>query len=103
MSPVYMLNVLWFKPDGGAQKYQEYVQAATPLVAKYGAKSSGPPLMPQQALIGEFDADLVLIVEWPSMKAFQQFAADPDYQPFRTIREAAISNSLLVQCVAPPS
>ena len=29
---VYMLNVLWFKEDGGAKKYAEYATAAGPFV-----------------------------------------------------------------------
>jgi len=32
---MYMLNVLWFKPDGGAAKYQEYLNAAIPHVIRY--------------------------------------------------------------------
>lgn len=27
---VYMLNALWFKKDGGAEKYAEYAAAAGP-------------------------------------------------------------------------
>ena len=34
---IYMLNVLWFKEDGGAEKYQEYMAAAGPFAAKHGA------------------------------------------------------------------
>ena len=35
---VHMLNVLWFKPDGGAEKYAEYGAAAAPIVARYGGE-----------------------------------------------------------------
>lgn len=97
---VYMLNALWFKPDGGAEKYLEYMQAASPLVAKYGAKAIPSPLKPQQPIIGEFDADLVFFVEWSSIEVFQQFASDPDYQKIRHLREEALTKSLLVPCQA---
>jgi|GEM_PF-3692468 hypothetical protein len=29
---IYMLNALWFKPENGAAKYQEYLKAAVPNV-----------------------------------------------------------------------
>ena len=32
---VYMLNVLWFKPDGGAQKCAEYAAAVTPYLQRH--------------------------------------------------------------------
>jgi uncharacterized protein (DUF1330 family) len=97
---VYMFNALWFKPDGGAEKYMEYIQAASPLAEKYGAKSVPAPLKPGPPIIGEFDADLVFFIEWSSVEVFQQFFSDPDYQKIRHLREEAITKSLLVPCQA---
>ncbi len=37
--PFSMLNALWFKPDGGAEKYQEYLAAAHPFMLRYGGSS----------------------------------------------------------------
>lgn len=98
---VYMFNALWFKPDGGAEKYREYMQAVSPLLAKYGAKPVPNPLKPRQAIIGEFDADLVFFVEWSSIEVFQQMVHDPHYKKISHLREEAITKSLLVPCTAP--
>lgn len=92
-----MLNALWFKPDGGAEKYQEYLRAADPIVQKYNGTASNR-LVPEQALIGEFDADLLFVVEWPSFDVFQQFVSDPEYQKVQHLREEAITKSLLIKC-----
>ncbi len=35
----FMLNALWFKAEGGAEKYQQYLQAAGPLVSKHGGQN----------------------------------------------------------------
>lgn len=93
----FMLNVLWFKPDGGAEKYNEYLQAAGPFVVKHGGKSNGA-YVPEISIIGKFDADLVFFVEWPNPKAFAEFLQDPGYQAVRHLREEAIRDSLLIRC-----
>ena len=35
----FMLNALWVKAEGGAEKYQQYLQAAGPLVSKHGGQN----------------------------------------------------------------
>lgn len=97
-NPIYMLNVLWFKPEGGVQKYQEYSQAAMPFIQKYGGRPITPLLRPQETLIGELDADLVFIIEFPSQEHFQQLLADPKFQQVSLLRDSALIKSLLVQC-----
>ena len=96
--PIYMLNVLWFKPEGGVQKYQEYSQAAVPFIQKYGGRPITPLLRPQQTMIGKLDADLVFIIEFPSQEHFQHLLADPKFQQVSLLRDEAVINSLLVQC-----
>lgn len=93
---IYMFNALWFKEDGGAEKYSQYGQAAGPLVRKHGGIGGKGEYVPEQALIGEFDADLVFMVEWPSMAAFTDLMEDPEYQAIRHLREEAIVDSLLI-------
>ncbi|MBT4894233.1 MAG: DUF1330 domain-containing protein [Gammaproteobacteria bacterium] len=92
----FMFNALWFNEDGGAEKYGEYLQAATPFVAKHGGKSNDS-FVPEQSLIGEFDADLVFMIEWPNFAAFTGLIQDPGYQEISHLREEAITNSLLVR------
>jgi len=94
---VFMLNVLWFKEDGGAEKYGEYIAAATPFVEKLGGKST-QAFVPEQALIGEFDADMFFVVEWPNQAAFMSLVGDPGYQKISHLRDEAITDSLLIRC-----
>ncbi len=94
---IYMLNALWFKPDGGAEKYQEYLAAVGPHVANYGGRVNGL-FHPDESLIGNFDADLVFFVEWPNQKAFEDFRIDPEFKKISPLREAAIRDSLLIRC-----
>ena len=96
-TPILMFNALWFKPDGGAEKYREYMRAAFPIMQRHGGvKRTGG--VPEKALIGTFDADLVFFVEWPSKAAFKAFIEDPDYQAVRHFRDEAIADSLLIRC-----
>ena len=92
----FMFNALWFKEDGGAAKYTEYLQAAGPFVAKHGGKSDDS-YIPEGAIIGEFDADLVFMVEWPNFQAFTNLVQDPKYQAISHLREEAIRDSLLIR------
>lgn len=95
--PFSMLNALWFKPEGGAEKYREYMRAAGPLVAQYGG-SPNQMYLPQESLIGDFDADLVFFVDWPSQKDFYAFVEDPAYQAIKHLRDEALRDSLLIRC-----
>jgi uncharacterized protein (DUF1330 family) len=96
---IYMLNALWFKPDGGARKYREYLKAADPYLEAVGGKLHTALYTPQKAVIGELDADLVFFVEYPSVEAFDKMANDPGYlKNAYPLREEAIFNSLLIRC-----
>lgn len=96
---IYMLNALWFNPDGGAEKYREYMKAVAPYLEAVGGKVHSALYAPQKAIIGEFDADLIFFVEYPSEAAFQKMAQDPGYRAEAyPLREAAIAKSLLIQC-----
>ncbi len=96
-APIYMLNVLWFKPDDGKQTYQQYLHAVQPIVAKYGGKKLDS-YVPDLEVIGTFDADLIFTVEWPSWEIFQQFIHDDDFLSIRHLREEALDRSLLIRC-----
>lgn len=96
-----MLNALWFKPQGGAEKYSEYARAARPFVQRLGARVLDA-FEPEQAL-GDFDADLFFVVRYPSWEAFQSLVEDPDYNKrVRPLREAALEKSLLIRCRRAP-
>ena len=94
---VYMLNVLWFRRDGGAEKYAEYAAAAAPIVAELGGRLVDSYL-PRQTVIGEWDPDLVFVVEWPDWESFLRLPQHPEYQKIAHLREEALRDSLLVRC-----
>ena len=96
---IYMLNVLWFEPNGGAQKYAEYAAAAAPYVEKYGGRLTESDV-PEMAVIGEWNPDRLFVVEWPSWEAFLELPADEGYLKVAHLREEAITNSLLIKCRA---
>ena len=67
--PVYMLNLLEFLPDGGAERYTEYGTAVAPILERAGGK----PVFAgraAEALIGEGSWDMVLVVSYPTRQAF---------------------------------
>lgn len=95
---IVMLNALWFKADGGRERYAEYAKAAAPYVKAVGGKSL-PAYKPDRAVIGEFDADLVFFVEYPSWEAFKTFLWNEEYRKnAMPLREGAIEKSLLIRC-----
>ena len=47
----HMFNALWFEEGGGAAKYNEYLAAAGPFVAKHG-DTSDASYVPEGAVIG---------------------------------------------------
>lgn len=94
---IYMLNALWFKPDGGAERYAEYAAATTPFLAELGARLV-ESYAPDLAVIGEWDPDLFFMVEWPDWEAFTKLVGHPDYQKIAHLREEALEKSLLIRC-----
>lgn len=95
-SPVVMLNLLRFKPDGGRDRYLEYLGMAGPLVARYGAEIiyAGDGLPPLAAESGQ-DWDAVALVRYPTRRAFADMVADPDYQKADPVRLSALVEAVL--------
>lgn len=94
---IYMLNALWFRKEGGAEKYAEYAAAAAPVVARLGG-TFVDGYAPDLALIGEFDPDVLFFVAWPSWAAFTAIGSDPEYLAIAHLREEALERSLLIRC-----
>ena len=92
--PVYMLNLLEFLPDGGAERYAEYGTAVAPLLEKAGGK----PVFagrPAEQLIGEGSWDMVLVVSYPTRQAFIDMVSSPDYQEIEHLRSESLRRSEL--------
>jgi len=92
--PVYMLNLLEFVPDGGAERYAEYGVAVAPLFERAGGRAvfAGQPAEP---LIGEGSWDLMLLVEYPTRRAFLDMVSSPEYQEIEHLRSEALQRSEL--------
>ena len=92
--PVQMLNLLDFKPGGGAERYAEYGEAVAPLLERAGARvlyagTAGPPV------IGPSKWDLVLLVEYPTRQAFVEMVDSPEYLAIAHLRSEALERGEL--------
>ena len=96
--PVVMLNLLKFKP-GGEESYLRYGDAAKDMVEERGGRLlwSGRA---QQVLIGDPNADwdVVVLVEYPSRKAFMEMVSSPEYLQAHADREAGLERTVVVAC-----
>jgi uncharacterized protein (DUF1330 family) len=89
-SPVVMLNLLAFKPDGGRERYGEYGAAVAPLLEKVGGRIVfvGPSAAP---LLGSDAWDLVALVEYPTRQAFLEMIGSAEYQAIAHLRTEALA------------
>lgn len=90
-----MLNLIRFQPDGGRERYQQYLEAAQALPDSevewiyYGTlhHSLEPTSQPHW--------DAVVLARYPSRAAFFAASQSPAYQQIRRLRDTAITDSLL--------
>jgi len=103
--PVVMLNLLKFKDrtsDGngtGNEAYRKYGDAAIRMIEQRGGKVLWVGKA-EQVLIGdpEQDWDAVIVVEYPSRKAFLEMVSSPDYLEAHAHRERALERTVLIAC-----
>ncbi len=91
--PVVMVNLLKFKPDGGAAEYAKYGAAVSQILNKIGARI----LFSGQArvcLIGKGDWDAVALVEYPNKMALIRMAQSAEYQAIHHHREAGLAGQV---------
>lgn len=101
-TPVVMLNLLEFAPDGGRERYEEYGAAVAPLLEKVGGQIvfMGVPGAP---LLGDGGWDLVVLVEYPSRQAFLDMVGSAGYQAISHLRTEALVRGELHPLDAAPS
>lgn len=94
--PVVMLNLLRFAPDG-RELYQEYARhLEETFLPRYGAQvlyaGTGAA-----ALVAEDGQawDAVVLVRYPSRRAFSRMVADPEYQAVTALRTRALTEAVL--------
>jgi len=92
--PFVMLNLLKFKKEGGRKSYARYIKEANHFVEEVGGKLL---LLsrPKELLTGTETWDLLMLVQYPSRKAFLAMANNPDYLKIHSFREEALENAVL--------
>jgi uncharacterized protein (DUF1330 family) len=92
--PVVMLNLLKFKAEGGLDSYSRYTKEAGKFVEKIGGKVLYLGKA-KELLFGEETWDVVMLVQYPSRKAFLQMANDPEYLKIHRFREEGLERAVL--------
>jgi uncharacterized protein (DUF1330 family) len=92
--PFVMLNLLKFKDKGGRESYFKYIGGSGSFVEKVGAKVLyfGKA---NELLQGTECWDIVMLVQYPSRKAFLAMANDPDYQKVHESRKDGLDRAVL--------
>ncbi len=92
--PFVMLNLLKFKKDGGRQSYFRYIKESGPFVEAVGAKVIYFGI-PNELLQGTEDWDLLMLVQYPSRKAFLEMTSNPDYLKVHEYRAEGVERAVL--------
>jgi uncharacterized protein (DUF1330 family) len=92
--PFVMLNLLKFKTQGGRESYFRYIAGSGPFVEAVGGKVLyfGKA---NELLNGAETWDIVMLVQYPSRKAFLEMANNPDYLKIHELRENAVERAVL--------
>lgn len=77
-------------------KYEAYKKAVPAIVAKHGGEYLARDAK-FEVLVGNWNPKRIVIFRWPNREAMQKFMADPEYQPWKELRESvATTNNLMV-------
>jgi uncharacterized protein (DUF1330 family) len=94
--PVVMLNLLKFKEGGGALEYATYAGLTRKIIEEVGGRVVYAGRV-DQILVGETgDWDMIVLVEYPSRKAFLEMVSRPDYVQAAEHREAGLEQTVLM-------
>jgi len=93
--PIVMLNLLRYRP-GGERDYRDYVAQLRPFLDEIGA---GVVYVGDcsTALVAPDSHrwDAVLLVRYPSRRAFSEMVANPAYQEITRLRTGALEEAVL--------
>jgi uncharacterized protein (DUF1330 family) len=93
--PIYMLNLLKFKPDGGMELYEKYGETCGAIFERIGLKLMLRTKSAPFTVIGGEAWDEVIIVRYPSISAFIEMNRDKEYQENVRYRHEALTDSRL--------
>jgi uncharacterized protein (DUF1330 family) len=102
---VVMLSLLKFKlraadeTSSGQEAYQRYGEAAVTMIEERGGRVLWQGRA-DQVLIGNPDEhwDTVVLMEYPSRKAFLEMVSNPDYIKAHGHREAGLERTIVIAC-----
>ena len=103
--PVTMLNLLRFHPEGGRERYAEYLTLASPILARFGAVIVyfGNGSAPLSAEPGQ-SWDAVALIRYPSRQAFVSMVIDSEYRTRAgPVRQAALIEAVLQPLATAPA
>jgi uncharacterized protein (DUF1330 family) len=91
--PIVMVNLLKFKPDGGAEEYGKYGAKIRPILERIGARIlfSGDAKV---CMIGAGDWDTIALVEYPDKMALVRMSQSADYQAIHHHRAAGLEGQI---------
>jgi len=98
--PIVMVNLLKFKPEGGAELYRKYYEATKDLMSRKAITRivyRGNGLMP---VIGDEEWDEIALYEYPSINTFIEMNRNKEYQAVVHYRTEALIDSRLY-CTIP--
>ena len=77
------------------EKYDEYKKAVPQYIARHGGEylaRDGKIEVP----VGDWKPNRIVIFKWPSRAALEAFQNDPDYQPWKKVRESVTTTKQLL-------
>ena len=78
------------------EKYEAYKAAVPAIVARHGGEYLARDGK-FDVLVGNWTPSRIVIFRWPHREALDAFQNDPDYQPWKALRESvATTNNLLM-------
>lgn len=89
-----MLNLLKFKPDGGKEHYARYLAESASFAGDLGVTVEYFGL-PRELLTGKEDWDVLMLIRYPSRKAFMELINDPGYLKAHEWREKGVDRAVL--------
>lgn len=96
--PVVMINLLKFHEPSGRERYAQYMRDVAPHLERVGGAVRYAGSTPFN-IIGDGERpwwDAILVVEYPSTRAFTEMVTDPGYQQAHAHRAAALEQGDLV-------